>query len=85
MMRFVDGARWAVRGKDAGRLDMRAYRGDRGRRIAPARPGGSRLIVKRVLKAAGDEQKRERDGHRDHPEGEDAQHHARMMERLSAD
>jgi hypothetical protein len=25
---FVDGVRWVVRGKDAGSLDMWAYRGD---------------------------------------------------------
>ena len=31
----VDGTRHAARGTDAGSLDMRAYRGDRGRRIAP--------------------------------------------------
>ena len=32
-MPFVDGARWAFRGKDAGSADSRSYRRDRGRSI----------------------------------------------------
>jgi hypothetical protein len=32
-MLLVVGVGWSFRGKDAGRLDMRAYRADRGRSI----------------------------------------------------
>jgi len=32
-MPFVAGARWSFRGKDAGRVDSRSYRRDRGRSI----------------------------------------------------
>jgi hypothetical protein len=32
-MAFVDGVRWSFRGKDAGRVDSRCYRRDRGHSI----------------------------------------------------
>ena len=35
-MVLVAGVRWSVRGKDAGSVDSRSYRRDRGRRLAPS-------------------------------------------------
>ena len=36
VLELVAGVRWSVRGKDAGSVDSRSYRRDRGRRLAPS-------------------------------------------------